>query len=87
MHACLILAALIFSLCHLTAKNGGHKPQRLPPSPYQNIQLFLRNADLMGSKPPSFSAPPEEVTFAGLLFDMDGTLIDSTAAVVKHWQR
>jgi glycerol 3-phosphatase-1 len=34
----------------------------------------------------SYSAPPEEVTFDGLLFDMDGTIIDSTDAVVKHWE-
>jgi hypothetical protein len=34
-----------------------------------------------------FSAPPQEVTFSGLLFDMDGTIIDSTDAVVKHWHR
>ncbi|ORY62082.1 haloacid dehalogenase-like hydrolase [Pseudomassariella vexata] len=33
----------------------------------------------------SYSAPPETVSFHGLLFDMDGTIIDSTAAVVKHW--
>lgn len=26
-------------------------------------------------------------TYAGLLFDMDGTLIDSTDAIVKHWQK
>ncbi|KAI1214144.1 HAD-like protein [Annulohypoxylon truncatum] len=32
-----------------------------------------------------FIAPPFEVTFKALLFDMDGTIIDSTAAVVKHW--
>lgn len=32
-----------------------------------------------------FTAPPEQVTFDGLLFDMDGTIIDSTDAVVKHW--
>ncbi|CAJ2513278.1 Uu.00g013970.m01.CDS01 [Anthostomella pinea] len=32
-----------------------------------------------------FAAPPENVTFRGLLFDMDGTIIDSTAAVEKHW--
>jgi glycerol 3-phosphatase-1 len=24
-------------------------------------------------------------TFDGFLFDMDGTIIDSTLAVVKHW--
>lgn len=33
-----------------------------------------------------FSAPPVQVTFDGLLFDMDGTIIDSTAAVEKHWE-
>ncbi|KAI1105181.1 HAD-like protein [Jackrogersella minutella] len=33
-----------------------------------------------------YTAPPFEVSFKGLLFDMDGTIIDSTAAVVKHWQ-
>jgi glycerol 3-phosphatase-1 len=35
---------------------------------------------------PAYSAPPEIVTFDGLLFDMDGTIIDSTDAVVKHWE-
>jgi len=33
----------------------------------------------------SFSAPAQEESFTGLLFDMDGTIIDSTEAVVKHW--
>jgi hypothetical protein len=32
-----------------------------------------------------FSLPAEVHEFAGLLFDMDGTIIDSTAAVVRHW--
>ncbi|KAI1844330.1 hypothetical protein JX265_010241 [Neoarthrinium moseri] len=32
-----------------------------------------------------YTAPPETVSFKGLLFDMDGTIIDSTAAVEKHW--
>jgi glycerol 3-phosphatase-1 len=44
----------------------------------------------MGSISPSpfeYSAPPETVAFDGLLFDMDGTIIDSTPAVVKHWER
>ncbi|KAJ4295866.1 DL-glycerol-3-phosphatase [Collariella sp. IMI 366227] len=35
---------------------------------------------------PAYTAPPETVTFDGLLFDMDGTIIDSTNAVVKHWE-
>ncbi|KAK9777017.1 putative Haloacid dehalogenase-like hydrolase [Seiridium cardinale] len=33
----------------------------------------------------AFSAAPETASFQGLLFDMDGTIIDSTAAVEKHW--
>ncbi|KAK8049006.1 HAD-like protein [Apiospora phragmitis] len=33
----------------------------------------------------SYTAPPVKVGFRGLLFDMDGTIIDSTAAVVNHW--
>ncbi|KAH6648447.1 haloacid dehalogenase-like hydrolase [Truncatella angustata] len=34
----------------------------------------------------AYLAPPETVSFQGLLFDMDGTIIDSTAAVEKQWQ-
>lgn len=34
----------------------------------------------------SFSAPPVRASFHGFLFDMDGTVIDSTAAVEKHWE-
>ncbi|KAK8126385.1 Glycerol-1-phosphate phosphohydrolase [Apiospora kogelbergensis] len=33
----------------------------------------------------SYTAPPVKLGFRGLLFDMDGTIIDSTAAVVNHW--
>ncbi|KAM5351704.1 hypothetical protein ACJ41O_004427 [Fusarium nematophilum] len=40
----------------------------------------------MGSLP-DYTLPAQEVTFDGFLLDMDGTLIDSTAAVVKHWER
>jgi len=40
----------------------------------------------MGSSIPDFSLPPQRVAFKGLLLDMDGTIIDSTDAVVKHWQ-
>ncbi|KAG5983707.1 hypothetical protein E4U55_007388 [Claviceps digitariae] len=31
------------------------------------------------------SRPPQQVSFSGFLFDMDGTIIDSTPAIVKHW--
>lgn len=35
----------------------------------------------------NFSAPAELHDFAALLFDMDGTIIDSTDAIVKHWHQ
>lgn len=39
--------------------------------------------------PERIAAPagPQVHSFAGLLFDMDGTLIDSTDAIVKHWHK
>ncbi|KAL1954478.1 hypothetical protein VTO42DRAFT_1154 [Malbranchea cinnamomea] len=35
----------------------------------------------------SFSAPPQVHSFDGLLFDFDGTIVDSTDAIVKHWHK
>lgn len=35
----------------------------------------------------NFSAPAQEYAFDGLLFDNDGTIIDSTDAIVKHWHK
>ena len=35
----------------------------------------------------NFSAPAELHDFAAVLFDMDGTIIDSTDAIVKHWHQ
>jgi len=32
-----------------------------------------------------FKSPPQRAIFKGFLFDMDGTIIDSTPAIVKHW--
>lgn len=34
---------------------------------------------------PSFTGMSEVHTFAGILFDLDGTIVDSTDAIVKHW--
>ncbi|KAH8789285.1 glycerol-3-phosphate phosphatase-like protein [Hyaloscypha finlandica] len=39
----------------------------------------------MGSHSRTYSSPLQRVTFNGLLFDFDGTLGDSTEAVIKHW--
>ncbi|KAL1973624.1 hypothetical protein VTN31DRAFT_6259 [Thermomyces dupontii] len=35
----------------------------------------------------SYSAPPFTITVDGLLFDFDGTIVDSTDAIVKHWHK
>ncbi|KAJ5893979.1 glycerol-3-phosphate phosphatase (GppA) [Penicillium taxi] len=35
----------------------------------------------------SFSAPPQVHAFDGLLSDFDGTIVDSTDAIVKHWHQ
>ena len=34
---------------------------------------------------PAFTRAPETVPVDGILFDMDGTIIDSTDAIVKYW--
>ncbi|KAN0117196.1 glycerol-3-phosphate phosphatase-like protein [Hyaloscypha variabilis] len=39
----------------------------------------------MGSHSGTYTSPPQRAVFKGLLFDFDGTLGDSTDAVVKHW--
>ena len=36
---------------------------------------------------PAFIGPPEIDKFAGILVDMDGTIVDSTDAIVKHWHK
>ena len=35
----------------------------------------------------SFTGKPETVQFSGILFDMDGTIVDSTGAIEKHWHK
>ncbi|ATY61616.1 glycerol-3-phosphate phosphatase [Cordyceps militaris] len=39
----------------------------------------------MGSQT-DYSQPPLQVSFSGFLWDMDGTIIDSTPAIEKHWE-
>ncbi|OQD68693.1 hypothetical protein PENDEC_c032G03236 [Penicillium decumbens] len=41
----------------------------------------------MTISPRTFSAPPEVQTFDGVLSDFDGTIVDSTDAIVKHWHQ
>lgn len=38
-------------------------------------------------KQPAFTAPMERHTFAGVLLDLDGTLVDSKDAITKHWHK
>lgn len=38
-------------------------------------------------KQPAFTAPIERQTFAGVLLDLDGTLVDSKDAIIKHWHK
>lgn len=54
---------------------------------YASISKYISYSRklIMASSSPSFTLPPEKMTFKGLLFDMDGTIIDSTSAVEKHW--
>ena len=35
----------------------------------------------------SFTSPIQHLQFVGILLDMDGTIVDSTDAVIKHWQK
>jgi hypothetical protein len=55
----------------------------------QNTLLSNRNPALMISSKKSFGNNQLQPlgTFSGILFDMDGTLIDSTDAIVKFWTR
>lgn len=40
-----------------------------------------------GNEDAGFTAPPSLHEFEAFLFDMDGTIIDSTAAVVQYWHQ
>ena len=35
----------------------------------------------------AFDGPTVDLTFDGFLFDMDGTIIDSTDAIIKGWYK
>jgi len=41
----------------------------------------------MSTVQPSFTGVMETHSFAGVLIDMDGTIIDSTDAIIKHWHK
>jgi hypothetical protein len=55
----------------------------------QNTLLSNRNPALLISSKKSFGDNQLQPlgTFSGILFDMDGTLIHSTNAIVKFWTR
>ena len=60
--------------------------------PYLQTQRYTNTLGMDGSsnKPAEkhrFTSPNETVECAGALFDMDGTIIDSTDAIVKHWHK
>ena len=57
-----------------------HATYVVHPSAYNQINV-------MPIKDDGFNGPAEIHTFAGLLFDMDGTIVDSTDAIVKHWHK
>lgn len=50
---------------------------------------FFKKQLIMSSdrKQPAFTAPIERHTFAGVLLDLDGTLVDSKDAITKHWHK
>ena len=52
----------------------------IPPSVHQ-VNMPLLDKNLL------FTGQPETHTFAGILFDMDGIIVDSTDAIVKHWHK
>lgn len=35
----------------------------------------------------AFTGQPESHIFDGFLFDVDGTIIDTTEAITKHWKK
>ncbi|KAL8929813.1 MAG: hypothetical protein Q9208_000957 [Pyrenodesmia sp. 3 TL-2023] len=35
----------------------------------------------------AFASPTKRLRIAGILFDMDGTIVDSTEAITKHWHK
>ncbi|KAL8799771.1 MAG: hypothetical protein Q9182_005637 [Xanthomendoza sp. 2 TL-2023] len=42
---------------------------------------------MVGHVEGAFTGPAEIHTFSGILFDMDGTIVDSTDAITKHWHK
>ncbi len=39
------------------------------------------------TKETAFTGPEETHSFAAVLCDMDGTIVDSTDAIIKHWHK
>ena len=64
------------------AKGTGKKVKSATAQTAEKLEEAVVNGEA-----PSFTAEPEVHSFDGLLFDFDGTLIDSTEAIVKHWHK
>ena len=69
-------------LSYLQLSHVRHSPHQ---SIKQNVQRTISMTLL--EENPAFTGRPETHNFAGILFDMDGTIVDSTDAIVKHWHK
>jgi hypothetical protein len=55
-----------------------------------STELLINHFSTMGSteiEESYFTAPPQVHSFHGILSDFDGTIIDSTDAIIKHWHK
>ena len=55
-------------------------------SPLNNELQTIIDMTLL-EEPPTFTGQPETHNYAAILLDMDGTIVDSTNAIVKHWHK
>ncbi|TKA79369.1 hypothetical protein B0A55_02836 [Friedmanniomyces simplex] len=68
-----------------TPREEAHTQPSNKEPPLNLHQLKQKMPHAVNNNEPDFSAPAQTHQFAALLFDMDGTIIDSTPAIVKYW--